>query len=170
MGGLRLPAGGANRRWRCYRYAPGERFFPHFDAAWPEASIEDDQLVHDARGEALSFYTLLVYLNDGFAGGATRLYDERGAVDVVPATGGALLFPHGHHPESVFHEGREVTRGAKFVLRTDVLFSTAAASEASLPPAPATRSGAPTAARPPSSRRTAAVPGVARGAARDVVA
>ena len=104
-------------------------------------------LVHDACGDALSWFTVpapawtvspgpfcvasravdpgpqvLVYLNEGFGGGATRLYGAGDAVDVVPATGAALLFPHGHHADSVFHEGRAAEDGVKYVLRTDVLY------------------------------------------------
>ena len=118
------PATTANRRWRFYRYAAGARFLPHFDAAWPAAALDGaGVLVHDATGRALSWYTLLVYLSDGFDGGATRLHGTDGAVDVLPAAGGALLFPHGHHPASVYHEGAAVASGTKYVLRTDVLYA-----------------------------------------------
>jgi len=94
---------GANERLRFYRYGPGQRFAPHHDGAF----------VRDA-GEQ-SFITLMVYLNDGFEGGETRFLDlER---TVVPRTGSALLFQHG-----LLHEGAAVTRGTKYVIRSDVMY------------------------------------------------
>ena len=63
----------------------------------------------------------MVYLNDGFGGGSTN-FDLRypyGEVEVVPKAGMALLFVH-----SFRHEGAVVTSGAKYVLRSDVMYST----------------------------------------------
>ena len=129
-GGRVGPKAGVNRRWRIYRYRGDARFLPHFDAAWPAAGIDDvggGGVVHDVGGDSLSWYTLLLYLNDGFSGGATRLFAPGGSVDVVPETGAALLFPHGHHPDSIFHEGVPLCDcdAVKYVLRTDVLYRSA---------------------------------------------
>jgi len=55
-----------------------------------------------------------VYLNEGYEGGATRFEAAR----VVGRAGMALVFQHG-----LIHDGAEVTRGLKFVLRSDVMFS-----------------------------------------------
>ena len=44
------------------------------------------------------------------------------ARSVVPRQGSVLVFPHGSS-DSPVHEGAPVTRGTKFVIRTDVLFS-----------------------------------------------
>ena len=41
---------------------------------------------------------------------------------VQPKKGAVLCFPHGHHPASPLHEGELVTRGVKYVARTDVLY------------------------------------------------
>jgi len=41
---------------------------------------------------------------------------------VVPKSGTALLHRHGSGRECLRHEGKEVRRGEKWVLRSDVLF------------------------------------------------
>jgi predicted 2-oxoglutarate/Fe(II)-dependent dioxygenase YbiX len=102
MNGGWSPAG-ANERLRCYRYQPGQRFAPHYDGAF----------IRNDREESL--LTLMVYLNDGFAGGATAFPDLE--VEVVPKTGRALLFQHRQ-----LHEGRTVTEGVKYAARSDVMF------------------------------------------------
>jgi hypothetical protein len=95
---------GVNERFRCYRYEPGQRFAPHYDGAF----IRDD---HER-----SHLTFMVYLNEGFGGGATAFLDT--GVAVVPRTGMALLFQHFQ-----VHEGCAVTSGVKYALRTDVMFT-----------------------------------------------
>ena len=94
---------GANPRLRIYRYGPGERHGAHWDT-----------VVELADG-VRSMLTLVFYLNDDFTGGETD-FVELGAV-VAPRRGQALLFQH-----RVLHEARAVRSGAKFVLRTDVLY------------------------------------------------
>jgi predicted 2-oxoglutarate/Fe(II)-dependent dioxygenase YbiX len=101
---------GLNERFRFYRYDPGQLFDWHQDA-----SYESDDGDH-------SLMTFMVYLNDGFEGGATsfddscseEMYDE---FQVTPATGLGLFFIH-----SVCHKGEPVVRGRKYVLRTDVMY------------------------------------------------
>ena len=70
----------------------------------------------------------------GFEGGCTTFFlpgprvgwlDAKG---VVPQAGCALVFPHGDAKGSLLHEGSAVTRGAKYVVRTEVLYSTAPGS------------------------------------------
>lgn len=94
---------GANERFRAYRYEPGQRFAPHLDGCFRRSAHERSEL------------TLMVYLNDGFGGGATRFLDYE--IDVVPKTGMALLFQH-----RILHEGCEVTSGIKYALRSDVMY------------------------------------------------
>lgn len=94
---------GANPRLRLYRYGPGERHGAHWDTI---VELEDG---------VRSLLTLVFYLNEGFEGGATD-FVELGAC-VTPQLGRALLFQH-----RVLHQACEVTRGEKFVLRTDVLY------------------------------------------------
>jgi len=93
---------GVNERFRFYRYDPGERFAGHEDAPFRRANGES------------SLLTFMIYLNDGFGGGDTSFRE----VTVAPEAGAALLFRH-----DLFHEGREVIQGRKYVLRTDVMFN-----------------------------------------------
>lgn len=88
---------------RFYKYSPGQRFKMHKDGPWTE-------------GGATSRLSFLVYLNDGFSGGATTFRD----LQVSPAIGQALLFVH-----DTWHEGAQVTQGVKYVLRSDVLYGPA---------------------------------------------
>ena len=99
---------GLNERLRYYRYEPGQTFKPHQDGSFKRDNGEKSQV------------TFMVYLNDGFGGGSTN-FDLRyphGEVEVVPRAGMALLFVH-----SFRHEGAVVTSGAKYVLRSDVMYS-----------------------------------------------
>jgi len=93
---------GVNERFRFYRYDPAERFAGHEDAPFRRDNGEQ------------SLITFMIYLNDGFEGGATAFRD----VVVAPERGMALLFRH-----ALFHEGSAVTKGRKYVLRTDVMFN-----------------------------------------------
>ena len=97
---------GANERFRCYRYEPGQRFAPHFDGSF--ARSEDER----------SLLTLMVYLNEGFTGGDTAFHDF--GVAARPRTGMALLFQH-----QLLHEGCVVERGVKYALRSDVMYARA---------------------------------------------
>lgn len=94
---------GINERLRFYRYAPGQSFPFHQDGFYQRS---DDER---------SFVTLLVYLNEDFAGGATVFRDPD--EQFTPEAGSILLFPHER-----WHEGRPIERGTKYVLRTDVMF------------------------------------------------
>ena len=82
---------GANERFRCYRYKKGMRFAPHSDGSFERNENEK------------SFYTFLVYLNEGFVGGETNLYTEP-ELSIAPRRGRGLLFQH-----PIVHEGAEVT-------------------------------------------------------------
>jgi prolyl 4-hydroxylase len=98
---------GLNERLRFYRYDAGQTFKPHYDGSFKRDNGEKSQV------------TFMVYLNEDFEGGQTR-FDLRyphGQVDVVPRTGTALLFWH-----SLRHDGAPVTRGRKYVLRSDVMY------------------------------------------------
>ena len=98
---------GFNERFRFYRYGPGQRFAPHRDGSFERQSDE------------MSWMTFMVYLNDDFVGGQTRfdLMGEPEPVVVQPRPGMALVFMHDR-----LHAGDEVTRGHKYVLRTDVMY------------------------------------------------
>lgn len=99
---------GANELFRCYRYKPGMRFAPHADGAFVRNQNEQ------------SFYSFLIYLNEGFEGGETTFLTEP-AVSIRPETGMALLFQH-----PIIHEGSLVTAGVKYVARSDLMYRRAA--------------------------------------------
>ncbi len=86
---------------RFYRYGPGQRFKMHKDGPWHERGL-------------ISQWTLLVYLNQDFEGGATVFK----TFNVTPQTGAALCFRH-----DTWHEGAAVVSGIKYVLRSDVLYA-----------------------------------------------
>lgn len=101
LSGMR--AVGANERFRCYRYEPGQRFAPHYDGAFVRSERER------------SLLTLIVYLNDGYGGGATEFHDFD--LRVRPVRGMALLFQH-----LLLHEGCVITSGTKYAMRSDVMY------------------------------------------------
>jgi prolyl 4-hydroxylase len=92
---------GLNERWRFYRYGPGHVFRWHRDGAFERSASERSRL------------TFMIYLNEGFTGGATRFE----AFEVQPEAGMALVF---YHP--LLHEGGEIVSGTKYVLRSDVMY------------------------------------------------
>jgi prolyl 4-hydroxylase len=94
---------GANERFRCYRYEPGQYFAPHGDGAYYRNNDE------------WSLLTLIVYLNEGFTGGETNFLGLKQCI--VPKTGMALFFQH-----PLLHEGAEVKTGIKYAARTDVMY------------------------------------------------
>ncbi|KAH8071150.1 hypothetical protein JL721_4581 [Aureococcus anophagefferens] len=99
-GGLRGLArrAAAGARLGVLRYAPGERFEPHYD------------LVVDYPPDRRSLVTVLVYLTDGFEGGDTAFLDaaapSSSPAAVAPRVGRVVLFEHG-----LFHSGQEVVAG-----------------------------------------------------------
>jgi len=110
-----------NPRLRFQRYDPGQMFARHVDGAFER----DD-------GSARTHVTVQLYLNQGFAGGATSFLDTKhyqstaeSPLDVVPQTGAVLLFEH-----ELLHSGARLEQGRKYTLRTDVLYSVAAAAAA----------------------------------------
>lgn len=94
-------AAGLPKDLRFYKYGPGQRFKMHKDGPWQERGLS-------------SRLTFLVYLNDGFEGGATDFREFQ----VTPTTGTALLFVH-----DTWHEGAAVVAGTTYVLRSDVLYA-----------------------------------------------
>lgn len=127
---------GINRRWRFYKYHPGDIFRAHIDpGGWTGSGIDESgELIPDCFGDRVSQMTLLIYLNDDFVGGATRFFIDPvrphlghvencdQIVSVPPQRGAALCFFHGNHPMSPWHEGGVIQSGTKYVLRTDVLY------------------------------------------------
>jgi prolyl 4-hydroxylase len=97
-------ATGLNERMRFDRYQPGHRVAAHVDVPYHRSEVEQSR------------FTMLVYLNDGFDGGETWFR----RMPIHPELGSALLFRH-----ELEHEGAEVRRGVKYLLRTDVMYRTA---------------------------------------------
>jgi prolyl 4-hydroxylase len=92
---------------QCITYEPGNKFSPHYDAP-----IETPLGERPARA-----WTMLAYLNDGFAGGETffPLLDLK----VVPKKGGLLLFRNrrmedGDVDGRSLHAGLPVESGVKY--------------------------------------------------------
>lgn len=85
--------------------------------------------MYDAsKGRQYSRFTFLIYLNDEFSGGETTFFvpSEEGeglcARAVRPMQGNVLVFPHGDTAGSLVHEGSGVSKGAKYIIRTDVVY------------------------------------------------
>jgi hypothetical protein len=93
IGGLHLRAATA----LCAKYGPGEGFGVHADAP------------HVDYAGQLSTHTLLIYLNDVLAGGATYFPDH--GLSFSPCAGDAIFFRH-----EVRHGARAISAGAKYVL------------------------------------------------------
>ena len=121
------PIAGLNPRLRVLKYdaCDEDEFKGHFDATTEIHSL----------GQT-SYLTVLLYLNNGgggdFDGGETEFLsqEEKGAKDiqssgipcsrsvkVTPRAGSVVLFEH-----DLFHRGRPLLWGTKYVLRTDVMF------------------------------------------------
>lgn len=126
---------GINARFRVYRYVPGAEYRPHIDGSWPRSGLdlskpEGTQYMYDDKrdGAQLSRLTFLIYLNDDFTEGYTTFFipDTRReglkAIRVAPRMGSVLVFPHGESIGALLHEGSGVKSGAKYVIRTDVLY------------------------------------------------
>ncbi|THY63307.1 prolyl 4-hydroxylase [Aureobasidium pullulans] len=122
---------GINRRFRVYRYVPGAEYRCHIDGAWPPSGIDaaTDKYQYDASpadARQSSLYTFLIYLNDEFEGGETSFFipsvreGVMNAYPVKPIMGSVAVFPHGEAAGALLHEGTGVTKGAKYIIRTDV--------------------------------------------------
>ena len=126
---------GLNRRFRFYKYAEGDFFKPHTDGSWPGSRMVGDRLVADAYGDRQSQMSFLILLNETFTGGETAFYVDKNdpakpakrnedvsSVAVRTPAGGALCFPHGGHPLHCLHSSETIRSGAKYIIRTDLLF------------------------------------------------
>ena len=116
-----------NECWRLAKYVPGaSKFAPHCDT-W-----------YKKRADEMSFFTVNVYMNSGYSGGATRFYasGDQGPVDFacgggdtgLGTTGAACVF---RQPVArrFLHDGQKVTSGVKYLFRSDVMYRRVAAHE-----------------------------------------
>ena len=129
------PALGLNARFRFYRYGVGDYFSPHTDGAWPGSEVIDGELVANAYEDRWSQMTFLLFLSGDYDGGSTQFFIDKNNPD-LPASnpnlariinvktpiGAALCFPHGMHPMHCLHSSEPITRGCKYIIRSDVLF------------------------------------------------
>lgn len=111
---------GLDDHFRFYRYDTGQRFRRHKDGTEIKSPTVRSRL------------TCLFYLNEGFSGGETVFYsDERIDMErsevaaITPQAGAALFFRH-----EWWHEGRALSAGRKYVLRSDVYYRFPLAVEA----------------------------------------
>ena len=99
-----------NERLRFLRYHKGEYFSPHFDGVY----VRDNH-------EELSQISVLIYLNDGYEGATTNFLDIRDSDNKYApqiTQGMVLMFEH-----KIYHEGAELLKGVKYIIRTDVMFT-----------------------------------------------
>jgi hypothetical protein len=66
--------------------------------------------------------TFLILLSEDFDGGATRFRVNHNDIDIRTPAGSVLCFPHGMHPLHKVHSSVPITRGTKYIIRSDVLF------------------------------------------------
>lgn len=122
---------GINPRLRLYKYREGHVLGPHFDRGDYTASAVDSQgelrfdYYADNRRSAMS---LLIYLNhEGVTGGETVFFPEgvhaKHSVSISPCQGDGVAFFHGGSILSPLHEGSLVRSGIKYIIRTDVMYS-----------------------------------------------
>jgi len=121
---------GLNPNIRVYRYRPGQFFDRHYDDSndltftLPSANPGGEGLPVKAK----TTWTMLLYLTDrstGCVGGETVFYPEakkkgKGEEPVVCELEVGMVLLHRHGRECMLHEGREVTQGEKWVLRSDI--------------------------------------------------
>ncbi|KAL5338659.1 hypothetical protein BJX70DRAFT_398408 [Aspergillus crustosus] len=112
---------GLNANIRVYRYSPGQFFAQHYDDSNTLSFLSPSSPPKPGR----TTWTLLIYLST-CNGGETVFYPEPTRanrnpepISVAPEMGMALLHRHGE--QCLIHEGKEVTGGEKWVLRSDLV-------------------------------------------------
>lgn len=94
---------GLSPYFRFYKYVQGQKFKIHQDG---RQNVEGKE----------TLFTLLVFLSEGFKGGETMFKQDR--ILVIPKIGKALIFEH-----RLWHKGCVVEDGVKYVIRTDIAYS-----------------------------------------------
>ncbi len=101
-----------NNRLRFCKYSANQYFNRHLDG------------VHYRSNSIQSKLTFMVYLNgsENFTGGRTLFFKTKDTDEIwtsyIPKQGDLIVFDH-----NVWHEGEVLTKGEKFVLRSDILYS-----------------------------------------------
>jgi len=122
LAGLWKPIG-LNETWRLCRYEPGGHFGPHCDGGFVRS------------GNERSLKTFMLYLNMEYEGGTTNFINNSQPLSKDPVTGKfradpkhilyklkadtgmAIIFNH-----NILHEGDEVHKGEKYILRSEIMF------------------------------------------------
>lgn len=101
-----------NNRIRFCKYSSNQYFHRHLDG------------VHYRSSSVQSKLTFMIYLNSAneFEGGRTLFFKTKETEEIwasyIPKQGDLIVFDH-----NVWHEGEVLTKGEKFVLRSDILYS-----------------------------------------------
>lgn len=101
-----------NSRIRFCKYSANQYFHRHLDG------------VHYRSNTVQSKLTFMIYLNNAteFEGGKTLFFKTKETEEIwasyIPKQGDLIVFDH-----NVWHEGEVLTKGQKFVLRSDILYS-----------------------------------------------
>lgn len=96
-----------HERCRVVKYTPGMYFKAHNDGY--KRRSENDR----------SYFSFLLYLNDGYEHGRTQFYDPDNwnVADWAPCQGSVLVFDH-----TIWHGGSALTNGVKYVLKSEVMY------------------------------------------------
>ncbi|KAL3799554.1 hypothetical protein HJC23_008681 [Cyclotella cryptica] len=101
-----------NERLRVIKYTEGQFFTKHQDASFTRGRDAGD------RAGEKSLMSVHIYLNEKFKGGVTRFHGGGRWFDIHSKTGSVLLFE-----PSIMHEAVKVTKGAKYLVRSDIMYS-----------------------------------------------
>lgn len=126
---------GLNGKFRVYKYDHDEYFQLHSDGSWPGSRVVNGKYKQNAFNDRWSMYTMLLFLTEDFEGGETEFWvnkldpsrparhqEEAETTGIRTPVGGALCFPHGKHPLHCLHASAPITKGVKYIIRSDVLF------------------------------------------------
>ena len=106
---------GLNEHLRLDKYNHGQYYRAHIDTSFVRPS---DGVGLGGVGE-ISCMSVYIFLNQNYKGGLTTfLSDESRHLDIQPRTGSMLIFEH-----DILHEAQSVSKGKKYLLRTDIMYS-----------------------------------------------
>ena len=103
---LNYPLTNPTTPWRVLKYIPGDRFPPHMDRHFMPPVGDERWLT-----------TLILYLNDVTAGGATVF--PRADLTILPKKGHALVFgsaSNGKEDPMALHAGADILEGEKWIV------------------------------------------------------
>lgn len=94
-----------NDFFRIAKYHEGGHFSQHRDG------------IYQKTLSCRSLYTFMIYLNDDYVGGTTNFIDIGDSVRIPK--GSAIVFPH-----NLLHSGSSVISGVKYIMRSDIMYTT----------------------------------------------